>query len=68
VIVIVIEPLDPSEYERVLSILAVVRLPPHRLYAAVQESAERVLDVFANQPPGSDAKTITPEDDHPDRR
>lgn len=59
--VIVLELRDPDDLERALSLLRVLRLPAHRVHAAVQHSAAEILAVFKDRPDGADAWT-EPED------
>ena len=54
--VVVLELVDPDDLERALQVLRVVHLPPVRVHAAVQDSAHRVLEVFADSVPGSDTR------------
>jgi hypothetical protein len=60
--VIVLELENPTDMQRALDILAVVRLPEFRGYLAVQDSADRVLAVFGDAKPGADAERIDLED------
>ena len=47
--VIVLELGDGRDLERTLQILGVVRLPDHRLHAAVADTARQVMDVFGRR-------------------